>query len=251
MSIITNVLQEIKSSDKTGFYSMTANVVRSIETAEVIDYDGYNGNYALFWKKISINFSQGWSKKKTMVPFHLDNVYYNNPWDDVIYDKAMKYTGPEQITTKAVRTVNYYLSYKIDKKIDRLLATCTMETDSIEDLVFLTSDYQIKSLAGNRIYGTSLQVDNKHIVYTHELGQVAEKPDWIGLHGYDGNYSFENWNEDASGKPLWTFDKRVVGIINIADGISDVGYLYEQVYDVMDSKNLLSPTVYGVGSVNK
>jgi len=247
----TVVLTNTSSMDKTGHYEMNASADRSIQTAEVLDYDGLNGNYALFWKKIAISFHQGWSINKT-ASLHKDGIYYNTPWGDVVWNNQMVYTGKDIIKTTSARTVQFYLTYKVaGKKIDKLICACSMEMDSQEDNVSLELKYKVSSLSGRRVYGTSVQVDDKFIVYTYDLGSLIENFNFDGVKGYDGSYSFENWNEDGAGSPLWTFDKRIVGIINIADPSSDIGYLFEEEYSVMVTKNKLSPTVYSIGTVDK
>ena len=238
-------------SEKSGTYNVDATVSRDIVTADVLDYDGYEGNYALIWKKIIIAHSQRQMIAATSQPWNGANYYSGTPWGDevlpLIFDKD------DNFTSRSTRTVEFWLTYKVNgQKFDKLICACTML--STYSKVGMVST-PVQTFEGERVWGVSIQVYSDFIVYQFRKEVPVDGLDrnWGGVDGgdYDGNYSFESWMIDRDEKLLWKFKKHVVGLINIADGFgSVVGYIKEKEYAVgEEGSSLSSSEVYSVGVI--
>lgn len=241
-------------SEKSGTYNVNATVNRDIITADVLDYDGYEGNYALIWKKITITHSQRQTIAATSQPWNGQNYYSGTAWGDEVL--PLSFDKDDRFTSRSTRTVEFWLTYKVNgQKFDKLICTCTMlstysKTGPLESVTSQTFE-------GERVWGVSIQVHNDFIVYQFRKEVPVDGLDrnWGGSDGgdYDGNYSFESWMIDRDEVYLWKLKSHVVGLINIADGMdSKVGYLKEEEYSVGEEGNVLSSgEIYSVGVVNE
>lgn len=231
-------------STKNGTYSVDATVSRNIVTADVLDYDGYRGNYALIWKKITITHTQ---RQLTSASGEIEaNEYDNQAYGDL--DWLIPYTVDSNFTSNATRTVEFYLTYSINgTKFDKLLCTCTMGSTYSKH-----GDEGVSSqvFSGERVWGCSIQVNADFITYQFkkEVPVDGLNRNWGGQ--YDGNYTFESWMIDRDEVSLWKLKSHVVGLINVNDGLdSEVGYLKEEEYDVGENQ-LNSSEIYSIGVVN-
>jgi hypothetical protein len=235
------------SGSKQGSYSVGATVTRSIVTADVLDYDGYKGNYALIWKKITISHSQ---EQVTTASGSRSADYTNQAWGDG--PQPITYGVTSNFTSVCTRQVDFYLTYKVNgQKVDKLICSCTIRSAHTND------DTESHSYEGTRVWGVSIQVKDDFIVYQFRKEVPAEKYKTSPVppfgNGYDGCYGFESWMTDRDENDLWKLQSNVVGLINIADGVgSEVGYLKEEEYNVGEEGNSLSiGEVYSTGVVNK
>jgi len=235
----------VEFSEKSGSYTVDARVSRDIVTADVLDYDGYLGNYALIWKKITIKHNQ--SQVDTASGSMTDDGYEGTPYGDM--DWLIDFDVDDNFTSRSTRTVEFYLTYKVNgTKVDTLLCTCTMLSTASKRGATTTGS---QTFEGERVWGCSIQVYSDFIVYQFRKEEPVDglNRNWSG--GYDGNYSFESWMIDRDENPLWKFKKHVVGLINIADGFgSVVGYIKEKEYAVgEEGSSLSSSEVYSVGVI--
>jgi hypothetical protein len=225
---------------------MGATVNRSIITADVLDYDGYQGNYALIWKKITIGHKQGWDWETTS-QYESDANYCNGP-TDMALDHLMEIVGTSDVfTSLSERLVEFYLTYKIgETKTDKLLCSCNMVSNYKSTGSVVTESHV---LTGERVFGASIQVSNDLIAYTFKKETPTGKLNY--KQAYDGSYSFENWNADYDENAVWGSAKHIVGLININDGMGSApGYLKEVEYQQEEEGNLLSSAeIYSVGVV--
>jgi hypothetical protein len=233
---------------KSGSYTIEATANRNIITADVLDYDGYNGNYALIWKKITISHSQ--RKDTTASGQETSDTYDNSVWGDL--DWAINFTVNDSFTSLSTRTVEFYLTYNIGgTKFEKLLCTCTMTSR------YGTGIETSQTFSGERVWGASIQVYTDFMVYQFRKEEPVDglNRNWGGSQGgsYDGNYAFEGWMVDRDETLLWKLKSHVVGLINISDGVdSEVGYLKEEEYTVGEEGNVLSSgEIYSVGVVNE
>lgn len=227
--------EEYKWLEESGTRTTNAAVTRNYTTAEVIDYDGYDGNYALFWKRITIQDQQAWVYSQN----------YDEPKDYERYDQGLfigrSLTEPGAFTANGTRMIEFMLSYKINgTRTDILLTTCIVKSKSPGFENPLTDHL----VTGERIYGVSLQVNDEFITYTYEIDKVKlTTPFSVGM--YDGPQSIEDFNFDFGGNDIWELSKRMAGIINIDDGVeSTPGYKEEFEVD-------LPQTVYSIGTTYK
>jgi hypothetical protein len=237
-----------ETGTKTRSYTVNATASRNIVTADVLDYDGYNGNYALIWKKITISHSQ--SQIDSVASNNPDFDYCNGPWCDEAWTWRLTYTDDKKFNSTSTRKVEFYLTYKVNGTIThKLLCTCNME--AVDSLINSATSHS-QTFSGERVWGCSIQVNADFIVYQFrkEVPVDGASRTWGG--GYDGNLSFEGWIEKDD-VDLWKLKSHVVGLINISDGVnSEVGYLKEEEYDVGEEGNMLSSTeIYSVGVINK
>jgi len=234
-------------SQKQGTYNIDATANRNIITADVLDYDGYRGNYALIWKKITISHSQ---RQLTSASGSIAAAQYDNsPYGDG--DWLIPYTVDSNFTSLATRKVEFYLTYSINgTKFERLLCTCTMISNYSKHG---DDGVSSQSFEGERVWGCSIQVNADFITYQFkkEVPVDGLNRNWGGQ--YDGNYTFESWMIDRDENSLWKLKSHIVGLINIADGVdSEVGYLKEEEYTVGEEGNALSSgEIYSVGVVNE
>lgn len=234
-------------SEKSGSYTVDATVNRNIVTADVLDYDGYLGNYALIWKKITVAHTQ--QQDITASGSETSENYEGSPFGDMDWD--IQFNVNDNYTSNSTRTVEFWLTYKINgQKFDKLLCTCTMLSTASKVGAVTTGS---QSFSGERVWGASIQVYSDFIVYQFRKEEPIDglNRNWGG--GYDGNYSFENWMIDRDENSLWKLKSHIVGLINIADGVdSEVGYLKEEEYTVGEEGNVLSSgEIYSVGVVNE
>lgn len=224
-----------------GVYNVSATASRSIVTADVLDYDGYMGNYALIWKKVTISHNQtqtGSGTAQTVCSYHETPL----PVDNVLV-----YDDTSAFTTSCTRTVDFYLTYNIaGKKFEKLLCSCSEQGSDTSH-----------SYSGTRVWGASIQVKDDFIVYQFrkevpsDRYKSASLPNF--LDGYDSCYGFESWTTDRDEHDLWKLESFIVGLINIKDGVgSKVGYLKEEEYTLGEEGSMLSrDEVYSVGVVNE
>jgi hypothetical protein len=242
------VITTTMSSTKSGTYTVTATANRNIVTADVLDYDGYMGNYALIWKKITITHSQKNDTTATTESWG-GAIYVNAPFGDM--SSPPTYIPHEKFDSKATRTVEFYLTYCIDgKKVDKLLCSCSMEATYVSETDVDSILHQ--TFTGERVWGCSIQVSAEFITYQFrkEIPASSDEINWGG--GYDGNCTFESWMSDRDENSVWKMKSNVVGLINILDGAdSEVGYLKEEEYALGAAENPLSSGhIYSVGVVN-
>lgn len=234
-------------SQRDGNYVVNANTSRAIVTADVLDYDGMEENYALIWKKITISHTQSQTVDAVGIPETFET-YYN----DTGAGGAMvpiEYNKTSMFTSDATRKVDFYLTYKVGgTKFEKLICSCSMNaayTHTEE------ANSVLQTFSGERVWGVSIQVDKDYIVY-HFIKEVpvdGENRAWGGQ--YDANYGFESWMVDRDEKLLWKLKSHVVGLININDG-STVGYCKEEEYTVGEEGNALSSgEIYSVGTIKK
>lgn len=234
-------------SEKSGSYTVEATASRNLITADVLDYDGYDGNYALIWKKVTVAHTQ--RQDISASGGMTSESYEGSPFGDG--DWLIDFNEADNFTSNSVRTVEFYLTYKVGGvKTDKLICTCTMNSIASKVGAVTTGS---QTFEGERVWGCSIQVYSDFIVYQFRKEEPVDglNRNWSG--GYDGNYAFESWMIDRDENPLWKFKKHVVGLINISDGVdSEVGYLKEEEYDVGEEGNLLTETeIYSVGVINK
>jgi hypothetical protein len=249
-----------------GGYDIVAKMTRRIVTAEVLDYDGMNGNYALIWKKITCEQSQVYKEEINFEHYQSDepNCFYRYIGPSVgLLEKDMIPEGVISDKSESIREVEFYLTYKVTGedengisvivKKDILLATCNMTTDyytgtNLSGISESQPTSKNHTLEGERVYVPSIQVSDNFIVYYYQL----EIPTgFLNSHqGYDGNYAFESWTSDHDENLVWAFSKHIVGLININDGMgSTVGYRKEEQYETGNEDCLLSVRdVYAVGT---
>lgn len=230
------------SGFKQGSYNVNAVATRNIVTADVLDYDGYLGNYALIWKKITISHTQ---QQTTTAAGSRTAAYTNQAWGDGM--EPITYSVDSKFTSTCTRQVDFYLTYKVNgQKVDKLICSCTIQASGGDNHTY----------TGTRVWGVSIQVKENFIVYQFRKEVPAEKYKTSPIppfgNGYDGCYGFESWMTDRNENDLWKLQSNVVGLINIADGVgSEVGYLKEEEYTVGEEGNSLSiGEVYSTGVVN-
>jgi hypothetical protein len=237
----------IVNTYRTGSTQLAASTSRDINTFEVIDYDAFDDNYAVIYKKVHIVHTQVLTGTSTAIPY-TGHVTYGQPGAGNSDEMAcpLTYEGTDILNSDAIRTVLYKLWYKIkDYTKEQLtykrgsinLATCT-----------ITANNANQSVEGQRIYGTSIQVTDQFICYSYELNSVAISGilDLPNREMYDGPLSLEDWNYDTLKNSIWQRDKQIVGLININDGVgSVVGYNYSKEYDILDKQQ------YSVGVVEE
>lgn len=235
------------NSTKSGTYSIAATATRNISTADVLDYDGYMGNYALIWKKITITHLQTTNITASTEPWG-GSIYVNSPFGDM--SSPLTYVPYENFNSTATRNVKFYLTYCINgSKTDKLLCSCSMQATYIFETGKTLISHQ--TFNGFRVWGCSIQVSGSYIVYQFrkEIPVSDAEINWGG--GYDGNCTFESWMNDRDENSIWKLQSNVVGLININDGVSSVGYLKEEEYTVGEIGNPLSSgAVYSTGIVN-
>jgi hypothetical protein len=223
--------------------SIEALASRVVHTFEVLDYDIYEGNYALIYKDIGISHQQKQTYEKGNDPYS-GAVYYQ-----VLYQNGelpasalLLHNDSQEFTSIGTRVVTYKLHYKIKdgdefKTFSVDLATLTVSNNKC--------DYQA---TGQRIYGVSMQVTDEFIVYSFELHECAFNG-VLGVgagYNYDGPINLEDWNVNQLKVPIWTRSKQVVGLININDGVgSSIGYRFQEEYDILD------PEQYACGVVRR
>ncbi len=222
---------------RSGSYTINAVASRNIVTADVLDYDGYKGNYALIWKKITIAQTQSYN----ITGVGAGTAGYNNSW---LGTGTINWAGSTVWATNATRKVEFYLTYKINGvKTDKLLCTCEMVSSG-------PTPYA-QSFSGERVWGVSIQVGEKFITYQFRKEEPVDGAtrNWGGSVTYDGHYAFESWLTDDDEVELWKFKSHVVGLVNINDGSdSEVGYLKEQEYNAGAEGSVMAGSeVYSVG----
>jgi hypothetical protein len=216
---------------------ISATAQRSLHTFEVLDYDVFNGNYALIYKDIQISHSQSLAIKRECVPYEGD-IYVQFEYSNGVLPASATelHNESEETVSRGTRTVTWKLHYKINGNIFSVdLATFNCSNDGVD----LTA-------SGQRIYGISMQATEEFIVYSYELQNcIFAPPLGVGTgYIYDSPFNLEDWNTNQLGDTLWERSKQVVGLINIKDGVaSDEGYRKHQEYDI------LSPQQYAVGVV--
>lgn len=236
-------------SQRDGNYSMIANMNRNIVTADVLDYDGLNGNWALIWKKITISHTQKQTIDAQGIPDEFE-AYYNDPYGGMSM-LPITYNTTSVFVSDATRKVEFYLTYKVDGvKFEKLICTCTMTANYRHSV---PADEAISQVfQGERVWGVSIQVNSEFIVYQFMKEEPIDGANraWGGQ--YDANYAFENWMVDRDEKMLWKLKSHVVGLININDGVnSNAGYCKEEEYTVGEEGNYLSGEIYSVGTIRK
>lgn len=234
MTVGTNIL----SGTYTQVESISASARRTIHTFEVLDYDTYRENYALIYKDIVISHQQTQTTEKANTPYsgmvYLQFLYQNG---ELPASALLLHNLSDVFTSIGTRIVTYKLHYKIGSvawSVD--LATCT-----------ISNNVQAYTASGQRIYGVSMQVSEKYIAYSFEK-QLCVFDGFLGVgtqYNYDGPINLEDWNLNQLNIPVWERSKQVVGLINIADKKSDVGYLKQEEYDVLNQQQ------YAVGIVTK
>lgn len=238
---------------KTGTYNVDATANRNIVTADVLDYDGNLGNYALIWKKITIAHTQNHDIDATGSKQCEEST---NPMG--CSADPLTYSVNSIFRSTCTRTVEFYLTYKINgQKFEKLLCTCTEQYVGVNSSIGgVTSASALHSYDGTRVWGVSIQVSEEFIVYQFRKEIPSDKyreeplPDF-GDH-YDSCYGLESWNTDKDEHSLWKLQSFVVGLINIKDGVgSEVGYLKEEEYTLGEEGSMLSrDDIYSVGVVN-
>jgi hypothetical protein len=226
------IVRESSGYEKTGTRTTTAVAKRDYTTAQVTDYDGLNGNYAIFWKRISISDEQGWRYQQTQSA--ADETYHHG-------DALWVYNDSGIYTCSGTRTVEFMFTYSVmGLRTDLILATCTVHSQSPG----LSNPLVDHTVEGERVYGVSLQCNEEFITYTYEIDKVKlTTPFSIGM--YDGPQNIEDFNFDFGGNDIWTLSKRMAGIINIDDGAgSTPGYKEEFEVDIPQ-------TVYSIGTTYK
>lgn len=227
--------EEYKWLKDSGTRTTNAVVTRDYTTAQVTDYDGYNGNYALFWKRITIQDRQTWVYDQS----------YDDPRNYTRYDQGLfigrNMVEPGTFTADGTRVVEFMFTYSINgAKTDLTLATCSCRAQSPG----VSNPLLDHTITGERIYGVSLQVNDEFITYTYEIDKVKiDVPFSVGM--YDGPQNIEDFNFDFGGNDIWELSKRMAGIININDGAgSTPGYREEFEVDIPQ-------TVYSIGTTYK
>jgi hypothetical protein len=224
--------------------TVAATAARTVKTFEVLDYDSLGANYAIIYKSIEIQHNQSQDYSRANEPFD-GNVYiqylYSN--GNLPASALVLHNETDEFSSTGTRKVTYMLHSSTGIILDGVnlgsklpLATCNISNN--------LSEY---TMTGERIYGVSIQISDRFIVYSFEkhtaafggLGSGAGYP-------YDSPRNLEDWNVNQLGEPIWTRNKQVVGLINIADGVgSEIGYLKQEEYDI------LSPNQYGVGIIRR
>jgi hypothetical protein len=237
-----------------GVYSVNSTADRNIITADVLDYDGNLGNYALIWKKVTITHKQ--IQSINAAGLKVCDTFTMNPWG--CSGNAINYTTTDVFTATSSRLVEFYLTYKVKgEKFDKLLCSCTENysgTLRVEGGVVTKN--VVRTYDGTRVWGVSIQVSGNFIVYQFRKEIPSDKYRNESLpefgDNYDSCYGLESWMTDKNEHYLWKLYSNVVGLINIADGVdSEVGYLKEEEYTVGEEGNSLSiGEVYSTGIVN-
>jgi hypothetical protein len=229
------IIEEYKWLQDSGTRTTNATATRNYTTAQVIDYDGYNGNYALFWKKITVQDMQQWAYAES----------YADEKDYESYNQKLfigrDFNNPGTFTATGVRNVEFMFTYSINGiKTDLSLGVCECQSRSPG----ITNPLLDHMVSGERIYGVSLQVNEEFITYTYEIDiPKITTPFSVGM--YDGPQNVEDFNFDFYGNEIWEYDKRRAGIINIDDGVnSTTGYAEEFNVDI-------PKTVYSIGTTYK
>lgn len=238
---------EVQTGTKSGSYTVNAEANRAIETADVLDYDGYKGNYALIWKKIKITHTQS---QTINASGELSLNYCGTPYCDQSLAITIPYSVDDRFTSGSTRTVEFWLTYKVNgKKFDKLICSCSMTSTNSK----LNSDINMsQTFEGTRLWGVSIQVYFDFIVYQFKKEVPVDGANRTWGDGYDGNHAFESWMTDRDEASLWKLQSHVVGLINVADGVdSEVGYLKEEEYtDGADGVPFLNVDVYSTGIIN-
>jgi hypothetical protein len=223
--------------------SIHALATRNLTTFEVLDYDTFAGNYILIYKEISITHRQESTIERGNTPFD-GNVYIQLLYSNgILPDSALyMHNDSEKFTSIGTRTVVYKLHYSIKcpECPDGKPFSVTLAT------LVVTNDMSEYTLSGERVYGVSLQVCDKYMVYAFELHKNKFTSGTIGglAYNYDSPRNLEDWNVGGSGGLIWERYKQIVGMINVNDGKgSDVGYIKQKDYDILD------PHQYSVGVV--
>lgn len=235
-----------KHTTKAYEQHIDATVARNILTAEVLDYDGYESNYAIIYKEIQIDSAQTHTEDKT-ASYSTDDAYFNTGGDGVL-DYLMPYVTTTIFESSTTRTVNFYLAYNAGGGLTKnLIATCTITSLYNKNGTSLVESHVV---TGERVCATSIQVDGKTITYTYEVaGRDPALPTINYGREYDGAYAFENWDTDIDENMIWKADRRVVGIIAIDDPPLEPGTLHEASYAIGAEDVLLSDgEVYSVGT---
>ena len=216
--------------------SISAVANRSINTFEVLDYDNNsNGDYALIYKDIAITHNQSVSIERQNTPYNGDvyvQLYYNN--GELPLSATELHNVSQNTESSGTRTVTYKLHYKIkgentdeDKIFSIDLAILTVNSNGIN-----------QSANGQRIYGVSIQASEKFIVYSYDLDSCIYDGTPLGYgdgFNYDSPMNIEDWNYNGLGTLIWERSKRVIGLININDGVgSAIGYHTQEEYEVLE-----------------
>lgn len=242
---------ESHSGSKSGSYNVNAGANRRIVTADVLDYDGYDGNYALIWKKITITHAQTQTIVATSQDPSQYHAYCGTPWCDQSLAWTLTYDKDDHFTSNSTRTVEFWLTYKVKgQRFDRLICTCSMQSDNskVNGTISMSQTF-----SGTRVWGVSIQAHADFIVYQFKKEDVVDGANRVWGDGYDGNHGFESWMTDRDENPLWKIKSHIVGLINISDGAdSVVGYLKEEEYiDGAEGNPLIGYDIYSVGVVNE
>jgi hypothetical protein len=214
----------------------SATATRNVHTFEVVDYDNYNGNYAIIYKDINITHTQVYSVSREGTPYDGD-VYiqlgYSN--GNLPASALVMHNTSEDFVSQGTRDIDYILYYNIDGAgYSRKLAS-----------VHISSDMSVYSVDGERVYGVSMQMSKDYLVYSFELhdSKFSGTVGYGSGYNYDSPRSVEDWNRTDTGEEVWRRCSQVIGLVNIASKKSDLGYAYEQKYD------LLSKQQFAVGLV--
>lgn len=219
---------------KTGAYLIMATASRNILTADVLDYDGLKGNYALIWKKITITHDQSTNISASGT---LTCAPRAHPMGCA--DQPVPYVPVSETITSCSRVVDFYLTYSVNgDRFDKLICTATENRN-----------YGIHSYGGERVWGVSIQAADNFIAY-HFAKEVPSGVELVGFgDGYDSCYGLESWTVDRDERDLWKLKSNIVGIINVNDGLKSAdGYLYEKEYLAGDGFS--SGDVYSIGIAN-
>lgn len=237
---MSDVILNVTTGNYSQSESVSATASRNVNTFEVLDYDVYDGNYIIIYKKIEVVHNQSSDIVRAGTPYSDSpngvyiQLYFQN--GELPASAITMQTISQDFKSTGTRTVTYKLHYKISGKVFSVtLATFTV-----------SNNLNTQTASGQRIYGVSLQVTDKYMVYSFERHTCKlSGPLGTGAgYSYDSPVNIEDWNTTQLGSSIWTKDKQVVGLINVNDGIgSEIGYLKKKEYDILPAQQ------YAVGIV--
>jgi hypothetical protein len=230
----------------------TTTASRDIVCFEVLDYDSLmNVRFgddlkrvvAVLYKKITIHHEQEkvfdceyttndpqWAFKSFTVP--VMPVASTTPATD-----HFEYSGTRKVEYKlavVIGTEKYQFAFNtLQTAVTGTWDVAGSYAELTNDDGIRTSTGPIHTLTGERIYGASVYVGQKYVIFSYD------KETFDGTHGigsaYDSPMNFEDYNA------LWKKDKRMVGFINLST-MEQVSREYE--YDSEEMKSLLYATGY-------
>jgi hypothetical protein len=184
--------------------TISANVIRNIQTVEVLDFDSMitadgKDRFIVFYKKITINHTQSNTASQSVAyapegPSRITQIF---PWPGYTESPS------EGFLVSGTRKVEYFLYWRTDDVIEKV------KLAEFNSTVSGNGSSLNHTATGQRMYGVSCQVSKRHIVYHYLLEDYSGTP---SAPSYDSPMNFEDISYSGPTKQ-WTPKNIVVGCI--------------------------------------